>query len=908
MLCTLILALMGAADAGLPALTFDSPEAMGGWRIVGDSSGDVRDGALHGRVRSGMMFLYNDDDVDFVSEVAHRVEIRLKAERPGEGNFMWGDEAGIKWEQRTPVPIRGGGDWETVVIYPFWQAMPRIQSLRFDMFGDLDVAVQSIRVVPWDAPADQGPAPSGDAPFEWKASEDLSNWETHPGSDYVFIPPFEAALGERRFVSVALNAAVDFEASAVFAVKGLPALYGRDFSVVGDGRDRVYNVELYLSHGRSGATWRDPIVGLGLRIPQAVRNQVRVKSLRVGTDPVGPAAMGIRYAGFTESVNRAEQPVRVVAEIENRGGAASGAWQVRLEPGEGLEVVGNVTQTLPTLAPFADRVTLAWDVVARQRGPLELRVVGSGDGADVSATCELVFDPPLAASQADYVPAPVPVAPSTDVFMYYFPGWQAYEWWDCIREFAPERRPWLGYYDERKVEVVDWQIKAAVENGINGFVLDWYWGDDGIRLEHWVEAYERAEYRDELKLILMWCNHIGTHTVENMTEMMAFIVDRYFSLPTYYRIENKPVLMIWDTARLRAQLGGADGVRAAFAACEQVAIDAGYEGVVFLESGMDMTPSAERCEDVAAHGYAGYTSYHDWMMASQEAPSQQAIPYANIVARARESWEAHRAYSDPAGVTYIPLVESGWDPHPWHGDSPRGTRLVGRTPERFEALLREARAYAEAHDPPFVLLGPANEWGEGSYLEPCVEYGFRMYEAVRRVFGTGDPAAYPVNIAPADVGLGPYDFPAPPAVTEWTFDDAAEPWEGLMYVSDLRVEDGAMRMHCSGADPALGVATSLDTAGVTRLVVRMALQPAEDGAATESSAQFFWQQRYGEFRAPASVTFPVVVDGEMRTYEIDLSANPWWQGETQKLRFDPCGLAGVDVTVDSIRLLSDRTE
>ena len=117
-----------------------------------------------------------------------------------------------------------------------------------------------------------------------------------------------------------------------------------------------------------------------------------------------------------------------------------------------------------------------------------------------------------------------------------------------------------------------------------------------------------------------------------------------------------------------------------------------------------------------------------------------------------------------------------------------------------------------------------------------------------------------------------------------------------------------MRMHCSGADPALGVATSLDTAGITRLVVRMALQPPEDGAATESSAQFFWQQRYGEFRAPASVTFPVALDGEMHTYEIDLAANRWWQGDSRKLRFDPCGVAGVDVTVDSIRLLADETE
>jgi len=58
-----------------------------------------------------------------------------------------------------------------------------------------------------------------------------------------------------------------------------------------------------------------------------------------------------------------------------------------------------------------------------------------------------------------------------------------------------------------------------------------------------------------------------------------------------------------------------------------------------------------------------------------------------------------------------------------------------------------------------VILGPVNEWGEGSYIEPCTEFGFEMMEAVRSAFATEPSNNWPVNIAPSDVGLGPYDFP-----------------------------------------------------------------------------------------------------------------------------------------------------
>jgi hypothetical protein len=86
--------------------------------------------------------------------------------------------------------------------------------------------------------------------------------------------------------------------------------------------------------------------------------------------------------------------------------------------------------------------------------------------------------------------------------------------------------------------------------------------------------------------------------------------------------------------------------------------------------------------------------------------------------------------------------------------------IEGRTSPLFEALLRDARTFGRTNDKDLLILGPVNEWGEGSYIEPCTEFGFDMLEAIRRTFATEPAGDWPVNISPSDAGLGPYEFDA----------------------------------------------------------------------------------------------------------------------------------------------------
>ena len=79
----------------------------------------------------------------------------------------------------------------------------------------------------------------------------------------------------------------------------------------------------------------------------------------------------------------------------------------------------------------------------------------------------------------DYIPEPNPVAPDRIVAAHYYAAWKygaagLHNGFNDLSENFPENTPLMGYYDEENPEVSDWEIKWAVEHGINCFIHCWY--------------------------------------------------------------------------------------------------------------------------------------------------------------------------------------------------------------------------------------------------------------------------------------------------------------------------------------------------------------------------------------------------------------------------------------------------
>jgi len=811
------------------------------------------------------------------------VVLRLKASRAGDGELFWtgqttGRHGGFEPEKSTPFTVAAADGFQEILLAPFWQGERTIRQLRLDLYDDATFEIDSIRIVDWGGAA----APQTNT-FEWALGGDPARGRPHPACPDLYLPPLNLDVRQRGWAAVTIDASAPGHASLLWSPTG--GRGGEALAFEFRPGLHTYNLEL------TGAPGWTRIAALGLRLPAG--GPARPVSIRIAAAPSGPAELTTDYLGLEDALPRPGVPVRILALIRNLGGGASGAAAARLTLPSGLAHAGGgaADAPLPGLE-YGEQAELRWSVMAEAAGAFDLALAAPGLPA-TTGRVTIGAAPAGAAKAVDGVPEPRPVATDVEICAYYFPGWNTDAKWDCIRRVAPIRKPALGYYDEGNPECVDWQIKWAVENGISTFLVDWYWQAGSRHYEHWFDAYRKARHRDRLKVAIMWANHNapGTHSAEDWRTVTKHWIERYFPLPAYQSLHGKPAVYLWDPRNLRRDVGGSDAVRALLAESQAMAKAAGHAGITFIAMNGDFSSSEmKRCAD---EGYAATTTYHEW---GSRAPGAKRARYEHVVEDGPAAWTRKLAASAP--MAYLPVVDTGWDSRPWHGDAARA--IEGRTPQLFRRLLESARDFARTNGIRTLVLGPMNEWGEGSYIEPNLEYGFEMVEAVRAVFGRGDPAGWPVNAGPRDVGLGPYDYPPLPAATSWTFDGPARDWSAMMGVEDLGVSDGALRFRTSTRDPAL----QIQTRGIRArefpradLTIRIA-----DAGAPIARGQLFWSADAAAVTESTSVAFEIPADGAAHTIAIDLAANPRWRGRITTLRLDPCAVPGARVAIEAFVL------
>lgn len=70
------------------------------------------------------------------------------------------------------------------------------------------------------------------------------------------------------------------------------------------------------------------------------------------------------------------------------------------------------------------------------------------------------------------------------------------------------RKPLWGYVNEADPYVMEMEIEAAVDHGVNVFIYDWYWYDRRPFLENCLnDGFLKAKNNGKMKFYLMWANH-----------------------------------------------------------------------------------------------------------------------------------------------------------------------------------------------------------------------------------------------------------------------------------------------------------------------------------------------------------------------------------------------------------------
>jgi len=319
------------------------------------------------------------------------------------------------------------------------------------------------------------------------------------------------------------------------------------------------------------------------------------------------------------------------------------------------------------------------------------------------------------------------------------------------------RRPLWGYVNEADPYVMEMQIACALRHGVNVFIYDWYWYDNRPFLENCLnDGFLKAANNEQMRFYLMWANHDATnlwnisvsdsHPNEVLwkgavgMDIFRNLVDRwirnYFSRPNYYRIDGKPVFMLYDLRKFEEGFGGREGAKQAVEYFRTEVEKAGFPGLhlqlvtwgapgyaTYEYKGLN---AAEDDEPLAE--FLGFDSMTHYQWVSMVNANRD---YAEILPDIRKEFERMEKQKIP----FFPHVSLGWD------NNPRFQKLKlpivkNNTPDQIEKALRMAKDYADSHDlpAPLITVNSWNEWTETSYLQPDDIYGYGYLEAVRKVF------------------------------------------------------------------------------------------------------------------------------------------------------------------------------
>ncbi len=759
-----------AADEGetVRLWTFNTDGDREGWTATNCLKDVVvQGGVLRGTVSGRDPFIVVSG-LDFPARPWNVFQARLRIvqdepllQRGGElfyANSEEGPFGGFSQAKTSRWTAADANTWEIVRIYPFWSKEGRIIKLRLDFPAPAENQIDKAVVeVDWieivDLKLENQPAIE-------------PSWVVENGETGSWQSPMFSLDAEKIGNWLTINALVDAPRSVEFSWMNDRGVFYSTAVELKKSPTGLFNVDLSTSK-----YWKGRVHQFRLQVlPDAEsRTAVTFQAVAVHPQPQGPANIDVMFCGIEDAMVRAGYETALFLDLVNCGGEDSPALTfdgMKLPEGVSLMAAENQTTIEPFKIGERRRMLFPIKVTKPVEGTISFHLAASGERGFPAAAVEIPISvlPSLNLPKADYVPEPKPVKSEYEIGALYFPGWYHGHSWSRIWNRCPVRRPLLGWYNESSPEVIDWQIKWSVENGIQFYLVDWYWNRGNRHLEHWIQGFQQARYKSYLKWAMMWANHNGpgSHSLENQAKVTKYWIDNYFHTPEYYTIDGRPVVMIWspegmdrDVIAIEKKKGRelkkGEGVKQLLDLSREMAKQAGLKGIYFVA--MKWPEASTSAADIQWLADAGFemTSIYHFMDDGGKAITRRKFSFDLVVEASKPFWQKRH---ETGILPFLPNLSTGWDDRPWNDHC----WIADRTPEKFAEICRQFKQFSKETGIKRAVLAPVNEWGEGSYAEPCREFGFGMYEAVRKNLCEKPESGWPLNYGPKDVGLGPYEY------------------------------------------------------------------------------------------------------------------------------------------------------
>ncbi len=383
-----------------------------------------------------------------------------------------------------------------------------------------------------------------------------------------------------------------------------------------------------------------------------------------------------------------------------------------------------------------------------------------------------------------YAQKPIDNSPGYDIAAYYFPNYhnddnrnearygKGWSEWELVKNAVPRfegqhqpKIPLWGYTNESDPKVTEMKINTANQYGIDVFIYDWYYYNDGPFLEKGLEkGFLKADNRDKMKFALMWANHDwvdlfprdpgisnppqfygGAVTPDTFDKMTDYIIAKYFSQPNYWMIDGSPYFSIYELFKFVQGMGGKEQARAALNTFRQKVKKAGFKdlhlnavvwGVQILPGETELKNPSELLEYLSFNSTTSYVWVHH--------AGLENFPETEYTDVQDKYFEFADRYVKTVNQPYYPNVTVGWDATPRCSQKvkfgnmgyPCMAVLKNNTPENFRKALQLTKSWTDNHlkSNKIITVNSWNEWTEGSYLEPEREFGYGYLEAIKAVF------------------------------------------------------------------------------------------------------------------------------------------------------------------------------
>ncbi len=326
----------------------------------------------------------------------------------------------------------------------------------------------------------------------------------------------------------------------------------------------------------------------------------------------------------------------------------------------------------------------------------------------------------------------------------YLVGAHYYTWYPkhfeqgCLRaRLVPPQRPSLGVYESMRPEVIEQHIAWASRYGIDFFAVDWWPRKEG-RNDQFSESLLKAKNIADIKFCIFYeTQGLGFDTTlgttvfdEDKTKQfiddMLGIADKFFDHPSYLRVADRPVIMLYLTRTLSGHY------RSALVELRRRMLEKGHRPFIVgdeifwkvspaVEPGERPHPLVEEPQVRRAELFDAITAYNMYENGkkSQSGYGSQSTFIEDVV---RKYEEYALAISD-SGVHLVPMIIPGYND--------RGVRLSVNhyaIPRQWEEGAAEGSFFAECFDRiAFPMVDPNlnmimitswNEWNEDTGIEP----------------------------------------------------------------------------------------------------------------------------------------------------------------------------------------------